>query len=627
MKRSIVLASLLAALAAPTDAPAAEHEESQRLKNLTMVGVDSLRAPTPREQFELVRLLPDPIEGFNRGSLGFTKGVLDWVVRPLALGWRAITPGFVRTGVENFAYNIAFPVRFVSLLLQGELVDTGQEVAHFATNTTIGVAGFLDVATPIGIPTHRAKVGLAFARWGAGPGFYFVIPLLGPSTGRDALGRLFDTALSPATYVPGAGLFFTTNAFAGRVGTYDALVASNLDLYGVVRAVWALRRRIDATRYRIPAEAYATADPEPSLGILRFRVKDTRFPGRARQETVVSPRTEREVPYSLWLQPGSAPVVYLIPGIGAHRRSTNPVALAELAYAAGCSVVALSSPFHPEFILTGLSSLYPGYTPDDAADLHALIARIDAELRERHGARIGGARLVGYSLGAIESLFIADLEGAPRFERIVALNPPVDLFHAASGFDAYFDAPARWPEAERNARIEQLGLTAFLLAQDGMPADGRLPLDRTESEFLIGLSGRTTMVNALAAIERRGGGSLSVSEADREQQGVLFAEINQGSLRNYGNQLAVPYFSKAKRLERPALLENANLTHLADRLRGDERIRVLTNADDFILGAENLAWLASVLGDRLRVFPEGGHLGNLWLPEVQQEIVERLRAP
>jgi hypothetical protein len=342
---------------------------------------------------------------------------------------------------------------------------------------------------------------------------------------------------------------------------------------------------------------------------------------------VVSPRTEREVPYSRWLQPGAAPVLYLIPGIGAHRRSTNPVALAELAYAAGYSVVALSSPFHPEFIETGLSSLYPGYTPEDAADLHAVIARIDEELRKRHGARIGEASLIGYSLGAIESLFISDLEGAPRFRRIVALNPPVDLFHAARGFDGYFEAPARWPDAERNARIMELGMKALLLAQNGPPAEGKLPLDRTESEFLIGLSGRTTIVNALAAIERRGGGSLQASQADREQQGVLFAEINQGSLRNYGDQLAVPYFVEAKRLDRAALVHNAGLRSLEDRLRGDPRVRVLTNADDFILGAENLEWLESVLGDRLRVFPEGGHLGNLFVPAVQQQIVEHLREP
>jgi pimeloyl-ACP methyl ester carboxylesterase len=392
--------------------------------------------------------------------------------------------------------------------------------------------------------------------------------------------------------------------------------------------VWSLRRRIDATRYQIPAEAYASADPEPSLGVLAFRVKDKGFPARAKEWSVVSPRTRREVPYSLWLQPGKAPIVFVIPGIGAHRRSTNPVALAELAHSRGYSVAVVSSPFHPEFILTGLTAVYPGYTPGDAEDLEAVLGEIRRQLDESRPGRVTGARLVGYSMGALESIFVAERDGASGgglgLERVVLINPPVDLAYAAQGFDGYYDAPSRWPEVEREARIVELGMKAFLLAQQGIPEDGKLPLSRIESEFLIGLSGRTTIVNAISASEQRGGKSLRTSREEKDREGVLFSEINEGSVGNYGRELAVPYFEKAKGQSREALWQEANLRRHESWLRADGRVRAFTNRNDFILGAENLAWLEGVLGDRLVVFPDGGHLGNLYVPAVHEKILDAL---
>jgi len=626
------LAALACVLALPVGVLAAPEEQKQNSTNLSLMGVDDYDRVGSNEAFELEPAMPDPIEGFNRGSLAVTKGLVDYVLHPTARGWRFITPSFVRTGVSNFAYNAAFPVRVVSLLLQAEGVDAGQELGHAVVNTTVGLAGFLDVAKPLGIPTHRADVGLAFARWGFEPGFYFFLPLLGPSSGRDSVGRVFDTALSPATFVPGVGWLFSVNALSQRLDAYDALNQSGLDFYALTRGLWSTRRRIDAQRYTIPESAYASSDPEPSLGFLRFRVKDAEFPKRVVETTAVSSRTKKAVPFSVWLQPKSAPIVYVIPGIGGQRRSSNPVALAEIAYGQGYSVAIVSSPFHPEFIATGLSSLYPGYTPDDAADLYAAFSALDAKLRAENPGKLQGARLAGYSLGGIGSLFIAELERtappeALHFERIVAINPAVDLIHAAKAFDSYYDAPLRWPEAERKARVSELAMKTFLVAQ-GNAAPGRpLPIDRTESEFLIGLSGHATIIEAVEAVELRGGGELDVASTKVDKQGEALAELNAGSLNNYAQELAVPYFQKTKGLPREQLVEQASLMSRADALRSDERLRVMTNENDFILGPAGLAFLQETLGSRLTVFPNGGHLGNLATPEVQSAIIKALEVP
>jgi hypothetical protein len=324
--------------------------------------------------------------------------------------------------------------------------------------------------------------------------------------------------------------------------------------------------------------------------------------------------------------------VYLIPGIGAQRRSSNAVALAELAYRNGYSVAVVSSPFHPEFIETGLSSTYPGFTPEDASDLLAALSALDTQLRREHPDGLLDARLLGYSLGAIEALFVADLERAAgsdalHFTHVMAINSPVDLRYSAEGFDLFYDAPLQWPESERRGRLVELAMKALLVAQDKDAARKPLPVDRIESEFLIGLSGRATVVEALSAIERRGGSDFQITPDVAAEQGRAAAELNASSLANYADRLAVPYFSESKGLDRDALLAGASLRSREASLRADPRIRALTNENDFILGPENLAWLRGVLGPRLTVFPDGGHLGNLSRADVQSAILEGLGTP
>lgn len=632
MRRQAILALVaLALLGGCRSTQGIGADSSRELSNVSMMGVDQLHAPTHRESFSVLQYTPDPIEGFNRGSLGFTKGAIDWVVKPLAKGWRFLIPEPARRSVDNFAYNLSWPVRFISLLLQGRPIDSAKETGHFLMNTTVGVAGLFDPASRWGIPTYREDVGQAFARWGSGPGFYFVIPFLGPSSGRDALGRLFDTALNPATYVGGAGLLFNMNAFTFKIDGYEALTANESELYLPVRALWSIQRRVEVENYTIPPEAYASSDPEPSLGNLLVKVKDPSFPRKAREHRVEVPSTGRALPYSLWLQEEPAPLVYLIPGIGAHRGSTNAVALAEMAFQRGHSVAAVSSPFHREFLLNGLSQPYPGYTPSDAEDLYQALSLIRADLDSRHPGQVSSARLLGYSMGAIESLHIASAQerrppGALRFERVVAINPPVDLMYAARHFDGYFDAPLRWPASRRDQRVLDVGLKAFLVAQKGLGGKP-LPFDRTESEFLIGLAGRNTIINTVAAIEERTGKGLTITPQRDPVRGPLLAVVNESSLESYGNQLIVPHYTGLKGTTREQLVHEAGLRGLGDSLGSDERVRIVTNANDFLLGAKGLAWLEGTLGDRLTVFPDGGHLGNLHIPAVQEAVFRALGSP
>lgn len=143
----------------------------------------------------------DPWQGMNRPVFRFNEGADRYVLEPMSQGWTFITTDGVRDSFAKFFYNLSFPSRFVSNVGQAEGQQAIIEVARFTINTTVGVVGFFDPATRWGLVRRDEDMGQMFGRWGIGPGPYWVIPLLGPSNPRDAVGRVFDGLLSPVTWI------------------------------------------------------------------------------------------------------------------------------------------------------------------------------------------------------------------------------------------------------------------------------------------------------------------------------------------------------------------------------------------------------------------------------------------
>ena len=134
----------------------------------------------------------DPLEGINRAIYGFNENVDKAVIKPLATGYRDAVPEFIRTGVANFFGNLAYPIVIVNDMLQGKVTQGLDDTSRFITNSTFGLLGFLDVATPAGMPAHNEDFGQTLGVWGFGEGIYIVLPLLGPSNVRDAVGLAAD---------------------------------------------------------------------------------------------------------------------------------------------------------------------------------------------------------------------------------------------------------------------------------------------------------------------------------------------------------------------------------------------------------------------------------------------------
>ena len=191
----------------------------------------------------------DPLEPMNRAVFSFNETVDNAIIKPVAQGYRAVLPQFARTGVSNFFSNINDVMVALNNLLQGKVVNAVSDVGRVLVNTTVGIAGFFDVATHFGLEKHNEDFGQTLGRWGVGDGPYLVLPFIGSSNVRDTLARVVDFKTDPITYVRSMSLrnsFWGTRALSDRANLLDAsklLETAALDAYEFVRDAYRQRRR------------------------------------------------------------------------------------------------------------------------------------------------------------------------------------------------------------------------------------------------------------------------------------------------------------------------------------------------------------------------------------------------
>lgn len=142
----------------------------------------------------------DPWESYNRKVHAFNMGVDRVLMRPIARGYDAIMPDAPQRGVRNFFRNLAYPVTFLNLLLQGKFEESANATGRFLVNSTLGLFGFFDVASKGGLPRYDEDLGQTLAVWGWKESRYVVMPFFGPYTVRDFLGRSFYGYFHPISY-------------------------------------------------------------------------------------------------------------------------------------------------------------------------------------------------------------------------------------------------------------------------------------------------------------------------------------------------------------------------------------------------------------------------------------------
>lgn len=143
----------------------------------------------------------DPWEPFNTKIFEFNRQVDRFILKPVAKGYNFIMPDLVQVGISNMFYNIRFPPRFLNNVFQGKLKGAGIEVGRFLLNSTVGIAGFFDLAKDVDLVTPEEDFGQTLGFYGVKPGPYLVLPLLPPFTVRDFTGFIGDIALNPVNWM------------------------------------------------------------------------------------------------------------------------------------------------------------------------------------------------------------------------------------------------------------------------------------------------------------------------------------------------------------------------------------------------------------------------------------------
>ncbi|MFN3564569.1 MAG: VacJ family lipoprotein [Burkholderiaceae bacterium] len=192
----------------------------------------------------------DPLERINRHVFEFNDRIDRAVLKPVAQGYVAVVPEPVRGCVTNFFANLGDVANAANNLLQGKPVEAVSDICRIAINTTIGVLGCFDVASKMGLEKHNEDFGQTLGRWGIGSGAYLVLPLLGPSSVRDAVGRVPDAYVDPARAagenVRARNALFALETVDLRARLLDAgrlLDAAALDKYRFTRDAYLQRRR------------------------------------------------------------------------------------------------------------------------------------------------------------------------------------------------------------------------------------------------------------------------------------------------------------------------------------------------------------------------------------------------
>lgn len=205
--------------------------------------------PKDEEEFDEEMTEYDPWESFNRKMFAFNRHLDRMVLKHVAKVWNVVVPDLAQQSLANAFDNIAMPRRLLNSLFQLKMEGAGRELARFFLNISMGIGGFFDVATELGLPRSEEDTGQTLGYYGVGPGPYLILPFLPPLTLRDGVGFAADSAMQPIGYV--APFAATAGMRGGQIvndrslnlETFEEFEKAVFDLYSATRNAYLQRRQ------------------------------------------------------------------------------------------------------------------------------------------------------------------------------------------------------------------------------------------------------------------------------------------------------------------------------------------------------------------------------------------------
>jgi pimeloyl-ACP methyl ester carboxylesterase len=334
---------------------------------------------------------------------------------------------------------------------------------------------------------------------------------------------------------------------------------------------------------------------------------------------------------AVFSQRGPAPLVFVIPGVGGHALTEAALMLAEQFHDMGMHAVTLPDPLSWQYTLGVSESTLPGYLPADSSEYYGFLKRVTEHMKAERHLTITGVSLAGYSFGGLLATFLARRDSEERgfaFERVVIINPAIDVRHAIGVVDSFFAAGHSIAEPRKTQvsnsmvdvviRLRNRPLTRELVSW----AADQWTFSEPELKWMIGRSFRSATLGTIFASRQIGERHPHASPTSPSGRHTRMSEAQRFSFGDYLFQFVFPSIrrSEAGHLSEEQLLGQASLASLAVELRANPRLFVMQNRDDFLARPDDVDSLRGWLGNRLYLYPHGGHLGNLWFEKNQQDL-------
>ena len=325
-------------------------------------------------------------------------------------------------------------------------------------------------------------------------------------------------------------------------------------------------------------------------------------------------------------QKQKAPLVFLIAGAGSSDRAPKILTMMKAFYQAGFHVITLPSPSHANFIISASQSGVPGDLTEDAADLYRVM---ETAWKEVEGdIEVSSFQLCGYSLGASQAAFVAKLDEERRvfnFRKVLMINPPVSLYGSVTRIEEMLKQIPGGPKKQGIFFNRMLSKFSRFYRYGNFVAinDDFLYAIYTENIFsneetggLIGLTFRINLAGMIFASDVMTNSGYVVPKnrvlSPTDSIYDYFLVSTHLSFYDYFNEYFYPYFQKRRPgLTKEALIESQSLRSIEGYLKSSAKFGVMANENDFILTSAELDYLRQLFGERIKIYPRGGHLGNL----------------
>jgi hypothetical protein len=325
-------------------------------------------------------------------------------------------------------------------------------------------------------------------------------------------------------------------------------------------------------------------------------------------------------------QEGKAPLIFLISGTGGNHRSPKLASMMGHFYKSGFHVITLPSPTHPNFIISASRSHVPGDLAEDAEDLYAVMTCAWESVRGE--VEVTEFCVGGYSLGATQSAFVAHVDAERKgfnFRRVVMVNPAVNLYNSVMRIESLLEGIPGGPRragAFLNRMLEKFATIYRRKDYTELDSEFLYGLYREklitpeESAALIAITFRMSLAGLIFSSDVMTRGGYVVPKERVLTAGSSLREYlrvcTHLSFLNYFDEYFRPHFEgKRPGVTREALIRAEGLPGIEEFVKSSPKFAVMTNEDDFILTPSDLEYLRRLFGERLRVYPRGGHCGNM----------------